>query len=110
MVEGSGLGVRLKAQNIPIIRHTEEFASMGLLPAGAYKNREFRECMVNFDPSVDGVFQDILFDPQTSGGLLIFVEKEQAADLQEKLTKEGIEESAIIGEVVDEPKGIIHVS
>jgi len=110
MVDDSGLGVRITAQNIPIIRRTEEFARMGLLPAGAYKNREFRECMVNFDSSVDGILQDILFDPQTSGGLLIFVEKEQAADLQEKLIKIGIEGTAIIGEVVAEHKGMIHVS
>jgi selenide,water dikinase len=48
MVVDSGLGVRLKAESIPILPQALEYAGMGLFPAGAYKNREFRECMVTF--------------------------------------------------------------
>jgi selenide,water dikinase len=51
---------------------------MGLVTAGAYKNREFRENMVTFGPNVDRVLQDISFDQQTSGGLLISISGAQA--------------------------------
>jgi selenide,water dikinase len=104
MVVDSGFGLRLKADDIPIIPETREYAGTGLVPAGAYKNREFRENMVDFAPSVDRVSQDILFDPQTSGGLLICVDKALAHSLLEELKEKGVADSAIIGEVVSEPK------
>jgi selenide,water dikinase len=65
--------------------------------------------MVDMSPSVDRIVQDILFDPQTSGGLLICVEKESADDLVHGLKKKGMEEAAIIGEVLFEPEGRILV-
>ena len=52
---------------------------------------------------------DILFDPQTSGGLLISVVQEKADKLLNKLREEGIKEAAIIGEVISEPLGKIIV-
>jgi selenide,water dikinase len=65
--------------------------------------------MVNFSPSVERIMQDILFDPQTSGGLLICVDKESAENLLDELQKSGIKEAAVIGEVVSEPEGKIVV-
>jgi selenide,water dikinase len=110
MVSDSELGIEIRADKIPIITEAIEYAGMGLVPAGAYRNREFRESMVNFAPSVDLVIQDILFDPQTSGGLLICVEKESADDLVKSLKKNGINDSAVIGEVLNGPAGKIMVS
>lgn len=103
MVEGSGLGMRIFSQSVPIIPNTYEYAGMGLIPAGAYRNREFRAKMIEFSPSVDRSLQDIMFDPQTSGGLLIAVEKGSADELLERLKAKGIEEAAVIGEVTDKP-------
>lgn len=100
MVQGSGFGAELLSEQIPVIPETFEYAAMGLIPAGAYKNREFRESIVTFQPSVERRLQMILFDPQTSGGLLISVAKETAHELLEKLRKKGMEHSAIIGEVI----------
>jgi len=53
--------------------------------------------------------QDVLFDPQTSGGLLIFLAAEQAGPLLNELQQAGIEDAAIIGEVVSTPCGIVAV-
>ena len=103
MVEGSGLGVKIMADKLPVIPEASEYAAMGLIPAGAHKNREFRESMVEFSTSVKRFIQYILFDPQTSGGLLICVSKERADDLLDELTKQGMDASAIIGEVLSEP-------
>jgi len=97
-------GIRLMSRDIPILPEAVEYAGMGLVPAGAYKNREFRECMVDFASSVDRLVQDILFDPQTSGGLLIGVDPDSAGDLAAELKRKGIEAAAVIGEVTDEPR------
>jgi len=110
MVADSKLGIEIQSDKIPIITEAIEYAGMGLVPAGAYKNREFREQMVDFAPSVDRLIQDILFDPQTSGGLLICVEKESADDLVDSLTKKGVINAVVIGEVLPEPAGKIMVS
>ena len=77
-----------------------EYAAMGLIPAGAYKNKEFREAMVVIEPGVDRARQDLLYDPQTSGGLLIGVDGTQAVDLVKALKHAGIGESAEVGEVL----------
>jgi selenide,water dikinase len=61
------------------------------------------------DPALSPEMIDILFDPQTSGGLLISVAQEKADELLNKLREEGIKEAAIIGEVTSEPMGKIVV-
>jgi len=104
MIIDTEFGVRLTSKTIPIIPETLEYAGMGLIPAGTYNNREFRECMVDFTPSVDRLLQDVLFDPQTSGGLLMCVDRESADDLLDKLKEKGLASAAIIGEVLTEPK------
>ena len=104
MVCDMPIGIRLMSGQIPMLPEAFEYAGMGLVPAGAYKNREFRECMVDFAPSVDRLVQDILFDPQTSGGLLIGVDPDRTDDLVAELRDEGIEEAAVIGEVTDGPR------
>jgi selenide,water dikinase len=76
---------------------------MGLIPAGAYTNREFRDKFVNFSADVSQSIQDLFFDPQTSGGLLIAVASYEAEPLVAALKAEGIVCAAIVGKVVDGP-------
>ena len=82
---------------------------MGLIPAGAYRNREFCAAMIHMADSVARKRQDLLFDPQTSGGLLISVKADQAGDLVNELQAVGMAAAAFIGEVVDDPAEKIHV-
>ena len=80
---------------------------MGIVPAGTHRNRDFRnESLIGLEKTEPALL-DILFDPQTSGGLLIAVEKEQSEELVEKLMDKGLKEASIIGEFVTEPKGKI---
>ena len=109
MVVGSGCGLRLNADTIPILPEAIEYAAMGMLPAGAFKNKEFRQSMVEFSSSLNPLIQDLLFDPQTSGGLLICLERAAAEQLIDKLNQKGIDPAAIIGEVVPAPPEIIRV-
>ena len=110
MVEGQNLGIRLHASDIPILPEALEFASMGLFPAGAYNNKEFRSCMVEFSPSIDSILADLLFDPQTSGGLLISVSYSDAKALVQDLHKAGLTDCSIIGQVIENPPGKIVVT
>lgn len=109
MVTGSGCGVRIKADSVPVYPEALEYAAMGLVPAGAYRNRDFRLFMVDFSPTVNRILQDVLFDPQTSGGLLICVAPEKAQDLLKALKKKGVQDAAMVGEVIIEPKERIEV-
>lgn len=109
MVVDSEFGIKIQSDIIPIIKGAIDYAGMGFIPGGAYRNRQFREKIVDISSSVDRTIQDILFDPQTSGGLLICVEKESADDLLIRLKNKGMD-AAIIGVVLPEPKGRIIVN
>jgi len=109
MIVNAGIGIRLKSERIPIIPEALEYAGIGLVPAGTYNNREFRKSITEFGPSVDRFTQDVLFDPQTSGGLLICVDGEKADSLLHNLKKNGVEKAAVIGEVISGPREVIIV-
>ena len=110
MVAGSGLGAHIHAERVPVIPEAFEFAGMGLIPAGAHRNREFREDWVDVAAAVGRFMPYILFDPQTSGGLLISVAAEEADALAAALRESGHDAAAVIGEVVSEPAEKIRVT
>jgi len=110
MVCGSGMSVRVFSQQVPVIPEALDFAAMGLIPAGAYKNREFRESMIEFAETVSRSRQDVLVDPQTSGGLLISVDAHQGDNLVAALKDAGIGDAAQIGEILDGPEEKIWVA
>ncbi len=109
MVDGTGLGIEIQSKDLPIIDVALGFAAMGLVPGGAYKNRQFREAMVDMGSAVDRSLADILYDPQTSGGLLICVEPDAAKPLLDRLHAEGVEHAAVIGTVTDRRKQKIFI-
>jgi selenide,water dikinase len=109
MIEGTDVGMVIDSAAVPFFPEARELAEMGLIPAGLYRNREFRNNMVEIAEGVPQYLADILFDPQTSGGLLIAMPEEKAAELLERLHAEGVTEAAIIGEVVAQPRGSIIV-
>ena len=78
MAQGSGVTVHLKAQDVPYHEEAYEMADMGFIPAGAYRNRDFVEAGVRVVGAVARALQDILYDPQTSGGLLCAVPAAEA--------------------------------
>ncbi|ABW69052.1 selenide, water dikinase [Desulfosudis oleivorans Hxd3] len=109
MVCGSGASAHLFSEQIPVIAEAPAYAAMGLIPGGAYKNREFRAPMVQIQQSVNPALADILFDPQTSGGLLISVAGSQAKKMVTALHKAGVSHAAAIGTVTQGPDQIIVV-
>ena len=96
MAQGSGVTLRLSASRIPYHPEAMHFAELGLIPAGAYRNREYAEAGVNVVGPVSRAMQDILYDPQTSGGLLAAVPAAEAADCLAAL-QEKIPDAAVVG-------------
>ncbi|RKD32479.1 selenide, water dikinase SelD [Thermohalobacter berrensis] len=100
MAEGSNVTIKLYVSKIPMIKKALKLAEMGLVPAGAYSNMSFVGDKVYFSDEIPQNKQDILFDPQTSGGLLISVSNDKADELLREL-KDNPFEYAIIGEVIE---------
>jgi selenide,water dikinase len=109
MVQGSGVGAVFDSSAIPVLPGTRELIDIGMIPGGTYRNRDFRKDMVEQGRDVPVYFSDILFDPQTSGGLLIAVASDEADQLLDKMRDAGIGAAAIVGEIVEKPEGKILV-
>ena len=109
MIDHSDVGMVIQASAVPFFAEARKFAELGMIPGGLHRNRDFRINMVTIEKAVPAYLADILFDPQTSGGLLIAVSAEKADGLLARMHQEGIPEAAVIGEVVAEPKGHITV-
>jgi selenide,water dikinase len=109
MVSASQVGMVIQSKNIPIFPEAMEYARLGLIPGGAHSNRQFFSCRVDVDSRVPSLLIDILYDPQTSGGLLISLPSEKAERLVETLKKEENIDSSIVGQVVEEPRGRIQI-
>ncbi len=104
MAKGSRITFVIHTEKIPVLSGAQEYAEMGLIPAGAYRNREYLE--EDIESRICGWREDLLFDPQTSGGLLLAVTPEDAGKLMEKLS--GLElPSAVIGEVTEKQKNFL---
>ena len=67
MICGTGKGVTIESDKVPVLAEAYEFGSMGFVPVGAHKNREFRKNMVLAPAGFDPVLRDILFDPADFG-------------------------------------------
>jgi selenide,water dikinase len=109
MVEDSDVGMVIHASSVPFFPEIREFVEMGVVPGGLHRNRQYRAKMIEVDPACPDWIVDILFDPQTAGGLIIALPELQAEILMKKMHSQGIIEAAIVGEVISEPKGKILV-
>jgi len=105
MSENSSLEITIEAPEIPIFEGVRDFAESGLLPAGAYKNRDNYEEFVSESGKRDQTLYELMYDPQTSGGLLISVAEEDAAELLIDLYGEGLD-VAVIAKAKKGQKGV----
>ena len=100
MSQGSQCSLHIQAGCVPYHAEAYEMAQMGFIPAGAYRNREYVQGKVRESANVSLAMMDILYDPQTSGGLLISVPEAFAEDMLNEL-KAVIPEAARIGYVTE---------
>ncbi len=90
--------VYLFANAIPLLNEVYALTSMGLVPVGSYANKAYRACNTIIEPSVDPFLIDIIFDAQTSGGLVLAVPKPLVNEALTMLAEQN-ETGYIIGQV-----------
>jgi selenide, water dikinase len=115
MVRASGVGARILYNNISILPGAEELAAKGIFSSAVSRNRDYAE------QDTEGVQYDnaltsephriaVLFDPQTSGGLLISISNENAQELVARLRRAGIRHASIIGEITKSSTSRIQIT
>ncbi len=109
MALASDVSLVFNAANIPILEGALDCIHAGYIPGGLKANREFAECMVEYDPSVPTDIRTLLYDPQTAGGLLISVSAQDAGALTHALQAAGVP-ALEIGQVLARAKPLIQVA
>ncbi|AKA72111.1 selenide, water dikinase [Clostridium scatologenes] len=100
MASSSEVTLKIYSDRIPYIEEAKEYAEMGLVPAGSYNNRNYINGKYELK-NIPEWMKDILFDPQTSGGLLITCSKEEGEKIMKELLTLEMP-SAVIGEVIEQ--------
>ena len=108
MALGANVSVSISASGVPLLEGAVECVRAGFIPGGLKANREFAECLVEYAECVTEEQRTLLYDPQTAGGLLMSVARDDAAGLHSALREAGID-AAIIGEVLPPGKPTIAV-
>jgi len=109
MAKASNVGIRLYANKVPFIVEAIEFASMGFLPVGSHMNQKFCSAQIEIKSKIDPALLDLFADAQTSGGLLISVPEVRTDMLVSKLKEKNTPSSAVIGDVLANPIGVIQI-
>jgi selenide,water dikinase len=99
MAEASGVGLRLSLRDIPLLDGVRDYAQQKLVPGGSAANRDNYSPHVHFDAAITEVDRIILFDAQTSGGLLLGVPAASRRDFQTRMASQN-EPFWFIGEAV----------
>jgi len=108
MAEASGVTLEIDFSALPLLPETMDMARMGLIPGGAYNNREYLRDRVKLDEKLKPEEQMLLFDPQTSGGLLLSIPAPGAEKVVGELAEQGVR-AAIIGRVLPREEKLIRV-
>ena len=106
MAEASGVTFVIDIKNAPVIEDVFEYAQMGLVPAGAYRNRDYFKDRVVAE-GVDEQYVDLAYDPQTSGGLLFSVNEKYAEEIMKRLKESLDTDFALVGRVIEKQKKCI---
>lgn len=108
MARASKLACQIFPQSVLVLSQAAALAAMGLVPAGAYANRRAYASYISYAGSIDDPELDLLFDPQTAGGLLLAVDENSAEQLVQELKSNNIK-AAAIGQLVTGKAGWLTV-
>lgn len=107
MVRDSGVSIKYFVERLPVMEGVMELAEQGLIPGGTQVNKTYLQDKVAFKGEIDEIWMDIMCDPQTSGGLLMAVKKDKAAEMLKRLHVRGLTRAAVVGEVFADAKGSV---
>ena len=109
MAEASGVGMEIRASDVPIFDGTLELSHKNItLPLGRQNELSFRQ-QVECHPDISRDLIRILYDPQTSGGLLIAVPEKKTGDFLKALEDQNVTSAKVVGQVVEGKKGKIQI-
>jgi len=109
MAAASKVGFRIWASEVPLFENVIPLVAEGYVPGGTNNNRYYLEQKVGIDQNISWELSTLLFDAQTSGGLLIAVEEKKVDQLIAELKFRGTDSFAVIGEAVADHPGFIAV-
>lgn len=109
MAEASGVTLEICSESIPIINECMEYAMMGIIPGGAYRNKEHFEDKIIIKGRLNQGMEDILYDPQTSGGLLMAIPEASSKIMMKELSRVNRTAYAIVGKVKKQANHLIEV-
>lgn len=111
MAEASAVSIHVQASGLPIFGNAREFADMGIIPEGAYRNRShYCQWVRSALPAMDSL-ELLGYDPQTSGGLLLALDADTATQLLARLAQSGYgPQCALIGEARSGNPGLIFLT
>ncbi len=108
MLRASHATARIYAGQVPFLPGAWELSRQGIGPGGTNRNIDYFGAFVTLAPSIEEAVVNLLFDPQTSGGLLVSVAGDKSEDLMAALTQASVP-AAVIGAVIEASEGHINV-
>jgi len=110
IAERSDVTLKFRLESTPRFPEVVELAQQGLCPGGLFRNKDYYMGKTTFGGGIPEHMQDILFDAQTSGGLLICLEPSRADTLLHRLHEVGVTDAAIVGSVSSESPGTVTIT
>lgn len=109
MIEGDDQAMVIYASKVPCFKGIKDLFEQGCVPGGLNRNKQFLSPLMGATDDCPPWLLDTLFDPQTSGGLLIALPAPEAPHLLDQMHQEGLESAAIVGEIVASEKNTIRI-
>ena len=109
MIENSDVGLRINSGAVPVFEGVRDLMETGFVPGGLYRNKNFRIAQVTKEKTCPDWLFDVLFDPQTAGGLFFCLSGDRAQNVVETMRDGGVASAAVVGEVVAAHSGKIIV-
>jgi len=109
MIEGGDVGMKINSASVPVLKGVRELLETGFVPGGLYRNKNFSISRIEAADTCPSWLLDTFFDPQTAGGLFFSLPGDKAQKLVEKMRAAGINDAAVVGEVVKDHPGKIFV-
>jgi selenide,water dikinase len=106
----SGVTCEIYADEVPVFEGVLDYLRQGMISGAIERNREYASQFVTVAKDVSEELETILYDPQTSGGLLIAIDEEKAETLMRRLKRKGVKNAVLIGKVVSKSEGKIIVN
>jgi selenide,water dikinase len=110
LVQAAGLGARIRATEVPLLEGAMDLAIADRVPGGSRRNLQYAADCTRFDRSIPEPLRLTLADAQTSGGLLLGVPPDRAAEAVDRLRDGGCDRAAVIGELVESDESGIDVA